>query len=359
MSSNPLWTKEEQTEGKHLVLRYYLDGWFPILGNSNRRILYIDGFAGPGEYSGGEPGSPLIALECIRKQKSMNKLKGVEIICLFVEADIDRANHLKIVLKKQQAIPDVELHVHAGKFDDYMTELLDYLEKQKQYLAPSFVMIDPFGVKGNRIELIRRILANPRSECLISFMYEPIQRFQEQPEFEVHLNELFGTSQWQGCFNIGDSSTKKQFLHDLFKNQLKEHGAKYVIFFELWQGQRHKYTIYFATGHSKGCDLMKQAIWRAEPDGSFNIRGYAADQQLLFETDMEPLVKQLKEHFGGSDISIEQIEDFVKSDNTIYHSGQLRRDTLMPLEKEGRITVTRSCSNRGFQNGRGITIRFH
>ena len=359
MSSNPLWTKEEQTEGKHLVLRYYLDGWFPILGNSNRRILYIDGFAGPGEYSDGEPGSPLIALECIRKQKSMNKLKGVEIICLFVEADIDRANHLKIVLKRQQAIPDVELHVHAGKFDEYMTELLDYLEKQKQYLAPSFVMIDPFGVKGNRIELIRRILANPRSECLISFMYEPIQRFQEQPEFEAHLNELFGTTEWKNCLTMVDASEKKQFLHNLFKDQLKQYGAKYVIFFELWKGERHKYTIYFATGHLKGCNLMKQALWRAEPSGSFNIRGYAVDQQLLFETDMEPLAQQLEERFGGSDIPIEKIEDFVMSDETIFHSGQLRRDTLKPLEREGRITVNRPSGSSGFTSGKGITIRFY
>ena len=359
MASHPLWKKEEQTEGKHLVLKYYLDGWFPILGSSHTRILYIDGFAGPGEYSGGEPGSPLIALECIRKHKSMDKLKGVEIICLFVEADIDRANHLKMVLQKHHAIPDVELHVHSGEFDDYMTELLDYLEKQKQYLAPSFVMVDPFGVKGSHMELIKRILANPQSECLISFLYEPIQRFQEQPEFEAHLNELFGTSQWQECFDMEDASTKKQFLHDLFKNQLKKHGAQYVVFFELWQGHRHKYTIYFVTGHLKGCDLMKQAIWRADPGGSFNIRGYAADQQLLFETDMEPLVQQLKSRFGNSNTPIEKIDDFVMSDETIYHSGQLRKNTLTPLEKEGRITVTRPNNNRGFPAGKGITIRFH
>lgn len=83
MPLQQLWTKEEQTEGKHLVLKYYLDGWFPILGSSHRRILYIDGFAGPGEYSDGQPGSPLLALGCVKRHKREGKLKNVEIVCFF------------------------------------------------------------------------------------------------------------------------------------------------------------------------------------------------------------------------------------------------------------------------------------
>lgn len=44
-----LWQRDEQTEGKHIVLRSYLDGWFPILSRWNKRLLFVDGFAGPGE----------------------------------------------------------------------------------------------------------------------------------------------------------------------------------------------------------------------------------------------------------------------------------------------------------------------
>ena|SRR5579872_2122249 len=38
-----------------------LDAWLPILGTYNKRIIYIDGFAGPGEYAGesrARPSSP-------------------------------------------------------------------------------------------------------------------------------------------------------------------------------------------------------------------------------------------------------------------------------------------------------------
>src|SRR5215475_1669133 len=58
-----IWPIEPHTSAKHQILRNYLDAWLPILGKYNRRIVYIDGFSGPGEYAGGEPGSPIIALE--------------------------------------------------------------------------------------------------------------------------------------------------------------------------------------------------------------------------------------------------------------------------------------------------------
>jgi three-Cys-motif partner protein len=61
-----VWPLEPHTKGKHEVLRHYLEAWFPILGFTQGRIVFIDGFAGPGEYAGGEKGSPLIALDVFR-----------------------------------------------------------------------------------------------------------------------------------------------------------------------------------------------------------------------------------------------------------------------------------------------------
>jgi len=60
--STTVWDLEPHTEAKHEILKRYLQAWFPIMSKWNGRILYIDGFAGPGEYSNGDPGSPLIAI---------------------------------------------------------------------------------------------------------------------------------------------------------------------------------------------------------------------------------------------------------------------------------------------------------
>ena len=84
------------TVAKHLILKRYLDAWFPILGRFNDRINYIDGFAGPGEYEGGEDGSPLLAIEAARSHIDNGTLAANVIIrFFFVEADPKSAAHLK------------------------------------------------------------------------------------------------------------------------------------------------------------------------------------------------------------------------------------------------------------------------
>ena len=50
-----LWELDPHTTAKHEILRRYLGAWFPILNRHHGRIVYIDGFAGPGRYIGGEP----------------------------------------------------------------------------------------------------------------------------------------------------------------------------------------------------------------------------------------------------------------------------------------------------------------
>ena len=358
-TSSTLWELDEQTGGKHLILKHYLDGWFPILGRWNGRLLFIDGFAGPGEYEDGEPGSPLVALDCIRRHKAGNGLQGVELVCIFIEADERRAWHLEQLLARQPQIPDTTTHVLPGAFDDHVSAILDHIDQQNEQLAPSFVVIDPFGVKGSPMSLVERILENPKSECMISFMYEPIRRFHRQPELERHLDDLFGTKEWKRCLRMEETDAKKRFLHDLFSEQLKHHGASHVVPFEMWKGNRHIYTIYFASGSLKGCNLMKQVIWRVEPSGSYAFRGHAGQARVLFDANTDALAEQLREAFGDGPTPIERIEEFVMSDKTIYHLGQLRRNTLGPLERDGKITVIRPLGGRGFPLHRGIKIRFH
>lgn len=49
------------TKAKHTILERYLKGWFTILSKFNRRIIYLDGFAGSGICDSGDFGSPVIA----------------------------------------------------------------------------------------------------------------------------------------------------------------------------------------------------------------------------------------------------------------------------------------------------------
>jgi len=113
-----LWPIAPHTTAKHQILRKYLDAWLPILGTYNDRVVYIDGFAVPGEYAGGEPGSPIIALEAARTHQA--KL-APEFVFLFIEKEPDRVAHLNSRIGALQLSRQYQIHVEQGSFAEKLT----------------------------------------------------------------------------------------------------------------------------------------------------------------------------------------------------------------------------------------------
>ena len=86
MSAPPrdtLWSAPEHTLAKIAILRAYLQAWFTILGTTVRKdMLYIDGFAGPGSYRGGEDGSPIVAVRAANDARAAADMEGFWTKCL-------------------------------------------------------------------------------------------------------------------------------------------------------------------------------------------------------------------------------------------------------------------------------------
>lgn len=335
-----IWPIDEHTRGKHLVLKYYLDAWMAILGNAHGRVVFIDGFAGPGRYTGGEPGSPIVAMQAIRGHIQRATWDAA---LLFVEADPDRCAVLQIEVAKEQAtLPSsVSVQVECGDFAPTVNELLDGLAAAGIQLAPSFMMVDPFGISGAPMSIIRRFLASPRSEVLVTFMVDFIDRFDETKEFPLQLDDLYGTPRWRD-FSAGQPKPQRvQAYFDLYESQLRAAGATSVLRFDLYTGNRLLYGLFHASKHLKACQRMKQAIWRADPTGEFAFRGSRSGQlDLLFGADMSGLEKVVRGYLAGRDwVTREELWDFVNSDETDYHSDQIRREALIPLEDQKAIEV--------------------
>ena len=289
-------------------------------------------------------------------------MKG-EINYLFIEENRKRYEHLQELLREFEAELPQNCHykVFNSTFDETLTEALDRIDEQNKRLAPCFVMIDPFGVSDTPMKTIRRILANPKSEVYVSFMFDHINRFKDHSNFEQHLDDLFGCSDWRQGIDIIDPVARKDFFFSLYKNQLKAAGAKQVLHFELYEGQRLVYAIFFGTQKLEGCDKMKQAIWKVAPFGDYRFHG-GQNQQLTFGTellDFGPLEQALQREFapkGWTDI--EEVIRFVKSDVTEYHSGHLKSRTLRPMEKRGELEVKRADGKRPGTFPDGTKLRF-
>ena len=131
---------------KHSILRNYLDAWFPILTSWSGRVLYVDCHAGRGRHKTGEPGSPIIALECLRDHSHRDRiLANAEVNFLFFESNECNAEALQAEIDALGQLPN-EVH-YTLVCDDYETRLseaLDSLWKKGGKLAPAFAFADPY-----------------------------------------------------------------------------------------------------------------------------------------------------------------------------------------------------------------------
>ena len=77
--------KRDWSERKDRVLREYLPPYLQkVAHRPGRPILVVDGFAGPGAFRDGKPGSPLIIRSVL--EEAMRR-PGVRVEALFIEAD--------------------------------------------------------------------------------------------------------------------------------------------------------------------------------------------------------------------------------------------------------------------------------
>lgn len=356
------WELEPHTLGKHLVLQHYMAAWLPIMTRYNGSVLFVDAFAGPGEYSGGEPGSPIIALRALTEHSARDRMMA-DISYSFIEDRADRAEHLEQVLAKSglRVPQNCRFEVVNATFDETVNGVLDDLAQQHKPLPPAFVMIDPFGVSGTSLKTIERILAHPKSEVYVSVMYDPINRFKDHPYFEPHLDELFGCRDWQDGIDIVDPNERRVFFFELYRRQLQSSGAENVLHFELYKGQRLEYAIFFGTHSLDGCDKMKQAIWKVVPGGDYRYWGGRSRQLSFGEglVDFAVFQNDLYKRFSSDGwVRIEDVIEFAKSDQTDFHSLHLKTKTLKPMERDGLIQVRPETRTRkgSFQNG--TVLRF-
>lgn len=346
------WDIEKHTRAKHLILRRYLQAWLPIMTSWNGRVLYIDGFAGPGIYRGGEEGSPIIALKEAIQHPA--KIKN-QVVFIFIESDSDRY----VVLKQQVealAIPsNMKAHCIHGRFDERLSQVLDVVGEQKKALAPTFAFVDPFGFSHTPFSLISRLMQNKSCEVLITFMYEEINRFLSHSDLPNQYDALFGCADWREGIGISDSHERKKFIHDLYMKQLTAAARiKYVRSFEMLnRGNRTDYFLFFGTNNYEGLKKMKAALWKADESGGFQFSDTTdMAQSLLFQTepDFADLKHRIYQKFNGQQVRVDDLERFIVVE-TPYRETHYKTNVLRPMELS--IPPELEIIHRTGQNRRG------
>jgi three-Cys-motif partner protein len=344
------WSIEPHTEAKHAILEAYLRAWFPILSLGGfSRVIYIDGFAGPGVYEAGQDGSPILAIKALGSQRV--KLNS-DFEFHFVERDLRRAATLEANLDDLRNIgqmpPRAVVQVYSGQTFEEAYDGIIGAHLRANPSAPTFALIDPFGWTGIPMRIVSELLHRPSTEVLVNFMFEEINRFLSHPDQPANFDVLFGSAGWREAL-VQSGVRRRNHLHDLYQEQLRTEGAaRFIRSFEMRNDRGLiDYFLFFATNSPKGLSKMKEAMWRVDPAGSFRFSDATdLNQPVLFEPqpDRELLRRLIANRFARAQSSVGEVERFVVEETPFLTTHYKR--VLATMEANGSLTLTNPPSRR-------------
>lgn len=361
MTIDTIWKLEPHTAAKHEILRGYLDAWFPIMSSWQGRVIYLDGFAGPGIYEGGEPGSPIIALDALMTHNGIDLEAGTEFVFVFMEDDAERCASLveqvaRLFERFGGQPSKVSVQVENVAFEHGVKSILQVLDGND--IAPTFAFVDPFGWSGAPIDVMAGLLTS-RCELLFTFIYDQTSRFISIDNQEViqQMESLFGSDDFKQAVDLSGADRKQKLL-ELFTFQLREQiGFAYVNSFEMINSKgRTPYFLVHATHHLRGAEKIKDVFWGLDPTGEFRYSSRLAGQNVLFaeKAEIDPLTLAMRSKFAGHTAEIKDVESFVIAD-TPYRKPHVRQ-ALRHLESNEEIEVIGRTKRMTYPDGTSITF---
>jgi three-Cys-motif partner protein len=360
-----VWKLEPHTRAKHAILSRYLQAWTPILTQGGfPKVAYLDGFAGPGQYEGGEDGSPVLALKAVLSHST--RIRG-QVIFVFVEEKPERAEFLRQLVRSMSLPDNFVVQIDGGRtFERAFADFHRAHADRNGRLPPTFAFIDPFGWTGAPFSVVQSILAQPSCEVFVTFMYEEINRFIGHPDQEANFDAFFGTRDWRLGITLTNPTERNRFLHGLYLRQLKQiAGAKYVRSFQMRNPAGvTDYYLFYATNSQIGLKKMKEAMWKVDESGEFTFSDATdPNQMVLFSKSprFDDLQRQIVAKFASQGASVGEVEEFVLAE-TAYRETHYKRQVLKELEEANpsRLEIANAPAKRrrGTFSDPSMRIRF-
>ena len=347
------WKAEPHTLAKIAMLKAYLHAYFPILGRSKRSrpFLYIDGFAGPGEYTNSPVGSPIAALAAANAAIAQlgEAWTAGGITCVFIEPDPARCEHLSGRIKVLEANPKLTIKVIEKSFVEGMAQVRLEVPGPFKSDDPLFVFIDPFGATGVPFNVVSEILASRCSEVLINLDADGIARIfcaEDNHNRDEQLTATFGDDSWRSALRTGEQfATLCLRVLELYKAKLRSlPGVQYVYPFEM-RGVKDilNYYLVFASHNPLGLTKMKEAMKTIDQSGSYCFSDGRVGQDMLFRfDDEERFANELQRTFVGRTASYRELDDFALNETPFVNP----KGMLRVLDATGALLVNSRNLNR-------------
>ena len=355
-SEHTLGPIQPHTEAKHDILKYHLGAWFPILSSRFGRMQYIDGFSGPGEYAGGEPGSPILALNTVADHRTIDDFIQArkQIDFLFVEEQQTFVDSLRRKVDEKQWPSAFNIDIKQGQFERILTDLLNEVDRGNRLMPPTLLFIDPFGSSGFSMELLARFSKYARIDMLINFNYLDLNRWL-LPDSSKHitLDRLYGSPRWRPALNL-DGEGRRDFLIQEYSIALREAGWRSTNFEMINNQNQTQYYLFFGTRSPRGMQVIKGAMRSVSPDGLFRYSDRTdPSQPRLVGMGMEDeYARELADHlftrYQGQEVTKESLIE----NDIAWHPRWISRDLTAALRLLERSNPSMIRGVRNFDGHR-------
>ena len=348
----------EQSRTKSRIVAKYFGAWAKVIistGKSpERRIAYIDLFAGPGRYNDGTPSTPVIVLEMAIKDLALRD----RLVTVFNDKTPEFCDLLKGTIAGIAGIETLK-HPPRVENEEVGPQIVESFRRAK--LIPTLLFVDPWGYKGLSVALIASVLQNWGSDCIFFFNYNRINPGLNNEAVRDDMDELFGQDRAnairQKLVGLGPDEREDLIIEEL-SQAIKECGVLYVLpfTFKSEKGTRTKHHLVFASKNFKGYEIMKEIMAKESSDrdqgvASFAYAPVAKQYQAQFEflRPLSDLEDMLLTQFAGQRLRMYDIYERHNVGKPFIKINY--KKVLTNMEAAGKIDAVPAADSRPKKKG--------
>lgn len=356
-----LWPLEPATAAKHRLYKRYLDAWWPIMLQPNAKgfqwpqVTYVDAFAGPGCYKGGEEGSPVFVLGKLLHHPLVRRmgLSRERVHLVFIEKMRGRYDHLLGVLTRRFGpLEDLPVSVSV-RHGDAAEETERALNELRSWGNPILSVFDSWGNVSVPLSLMQRLARNRATEVIVTFGPNWFSRREDlNPDL---LDVVFGgRGHWAPAEQEHDTDERWRAWLGTYREALRRAGFGYRLQFEIVPHTGQPLYLVYGTGHPAGLRAMKDAMWSVDGNDGMGFRdprtrgGQLAGQMTLWagsEVANPELLELVSQRLGEGEVSLQDLRDWLLCETARWRSRdagpavtELRAAGQAVVDRSGRLT---------------------
>lgn len=336
-----------------IVAEYFLARAQVISGflknKKDKRIAYIDLFAGPGRYKNGAKSTPVFILE----QAIANEALRENPVTRFNDREPENTSSLIRAIRELDGI-DTLKHPPQVATETVGEEIVKRFEEMS--LIPTLMFVDPWGYKGLSLRLVNSVLKDWACECILFFNHNRINMGLSNEKVRTHMEALFGAERAAKLTKELEPlapDERELTIVERLVEALEDMGGRYVLPFGFRNenGTRTEHHLIFVSKHPLGYSIMKHVMHKhstEKPQGvaKFEYSPATGKQPLLFEytRPLDDLEGMLLEEFAGQTIKCRDIIE--RHGYRKPYMDKNHKDVLMAMEIAGKVTAVPNYKRR-------------